>query len=170
LRVTVLTDVALPLPVNELITSDAVTARAQDMMLARAGVVLQNTEHAAKVFGDGSANVLRQALHRERERHGSDWQPPEHLVRVYRMARAGAHHDEAWFDLTVIGDPAGWLRKNLGAMSYEPEIGQLAMPLREGPLLERVTERLEDRAPTRVFPWLADVAGDDQIAREPPDG
>jgi hypothetical protein len=86
------------------------------------------------------------------------------------MARAGAHHDEAWFDLTVIGDPVGWLLENLGAMAYEPEIGQLPTPLREGPLLDRVTERLEDRAPTWVFPWSVGVACDDQIAREPPDG
>jgi hypothetical protein len=61
----------------------------EDRMLASGGVVYLNSEEAAlaypKLWRDG--NTVRVARHRDRERHGRDWQAPPGLERyAYRRA------------------------------------------------------------------------------------
>ena len=88
--IVLLTDVPLPLPVETLISVDAIKPRVEDRMLAASGVVLLDSEDAARVHPNlwRSGNALRVARNRERERYGTDWEPPPGLVRHPLPARS----------------------------------------------------------------------------------
>ncbi|MGD0109010.1 MAG: hypothetical protein ABSC06_34005, partial [Rhodopila sp.] len=118
--VLLLTDVPLPLPTERLISAEELQPRIEDRMLAEGGVVYANAEAAAaaypKLWHDG--NAVRVQRHRERERHGCDWQAPEGLEPViYRRDINGAHPDTALIDRAVIQDPEAHLRKTLGELT-----------------------------------------------------
>ncbi|MGD0108722.1 MAG: toprim domain-containing protein [Rhodopila sp.] len=118
--VLLLTDVPLPLPIDRLISAEELQPRIEDRMLAEGGVVYANAEAAAaaypKIWNDG--NAVRVQRHRERERHGCDWQPPEGLERAsYRRDLNGAHNDEALVDRSVVLDPEAHIKAALGELA-----------------------------------------------------
>jgi putative DNA primase/helicase len=118
--VLVITDVPLPLPVDALISADDLAPRVEDRMLAAGGVVYSSSEEAAlaypKLWRDG--NTVRVARHRDRERHGCDWQAPGLERHAYRREVNGAHHAVAMVDTAVVGDPQAHLRATLGALAF----------------------------------------------------
>jgi len=165
-RVTVLTDIPLPLPVDELITTDMVRPRAEDRMLAQAGVALSNAEDAARAGLWSNGNALRVARHHERERHGYDWQPWAGLARVrYRRNANGAHWSTAAYDPTAVQDIEAWLAAKLGPV----EIALLQMQGRDAPLEGFVIEPSAAADQLAIPPWIVDAAADFP-ARAPPDG
>jgi hypothetical protein len=118
--VLLLTDVPLPLPIDRLISAEELAPRIEDRMLAEGGVVYANAEAAAaaypQLWNDG--NAVRVQRHRERERHGCDWQPPEGLERAsYRRDLNGAHNDEALVDRSVVLDPEAHIKAALGELA-----------------------------------------------------
>ena len=119
--VLVITDVPLPLPVDALISADDLAPRVEDKMLDAGGVVYSSSEDAAlaypKLWRDG--NTVRVARHRDRERHGCDWQAPPGLERyAYRREINGAHNAVAMVDTAVVADPQAHLRAALGEIAF----------------------------------------------------
>ena len=177
LDVWLLTNVPVPLPIDEEIYSDELRPRAQDLMLAQIGRVFENSRHAAMALHPGldaaavarKAANLRQRMHDERERYGCDWQPPAGIVRVvYRVDGAGTHHETACFDLARGSAPATELQALLGPLTYAEESApsvpsQISLPE------TRLTER--QRTEATPAPVWAGLTTETASSVEPrPDG
>jgi hypothetical protein len=126
-----ITDVPLPLPVEAVISADDLAPRVEDRMLVSGGVVYLNSEEAAlaypKLWRDG--NTVRVARHRDRERHGRDWQVPPGLERyAHRRAINGAHNAIALVDQAVVADPHAHLRAALGELAFREAPLQAPQP------------------------------------------
>jgi putative DNA primase/helicase len=176
LDVWLLTNVPVPLPIDEEIHSEELRPRVQDLMLAEIGRVLENSRHAALALHPDldaagvarKAATLRQRIHDERDRYGRDWRPPSGLVRAsYRVDGAGTHHDAAWFDPARATDPAAELRALLGPLVYaetSPSVspqGSVSVSL------------LTDTMPPEASPvpiWTGRRADSAERMDHPPDG
>ena len=155
--VMVLTDVPLPMPVEAMVGAADVDPRAEDRMLVAGGVVVSDSEDAARVYPTiwRSGNALRVARHRERERYERDWQPPPGLMRArYRRAANGTHHGTAVFDPEEVPDIAAWLRSALGDVAEVTPIAPLHSPIRDsskGDVMELPAEDAPARVPFSTF-------------------
>ena len=132
--VVVLTDAPLQMPVEMMISTDDIAPRAEDRMLAAQGVTLTDSEDAARAYPKlwRNGNAVRVLRHRERERHGCDWQPPPGLMCArYRRALNGAHHGTAVFDPAMVPDITAWLRSALGELAEVVLIAPLQTPIRD---------------------------------------
>ncbi len=122
--VLVLGDVVLPMEVEAVDPADLEPTPAE-LMMAAAGIALDNAGHAARGFPDlwPSADAARQAMNRAR----SVTHPYEELLirmchtppagAVYRLAGAGQKDAIAWCDLNRVPDPAAWLTARLGPLA-----------------------------------------------------
>lgn len=123
LQIDLLTDVVLPVTVDELIDwQDLVPAR-RDIMASR-GVVLDNAADMARCFPDlwESADAARQDRQRSvtngyyRSLYNSQMSHSSALV-IYQPEGAGQKPRHATFDLTLVPDPEPWLTQRLGALT-----------------------------------------------------
>ena len=129
LEVDLLTDVVLPVAVDEVLDWDDVCPSRQDMMAA-SGVVLENAADMAKAFPHlwPSHEAARQQkarsvtscyyrdLSNSRTSHSSS-------VVAYRPAGPGQKDRTARFDLVLIRDPRAWLEAKLGPLAHFEMIG-----------------------------------------------
>jgi putative DNA primase/helicase len=123
LAIDLLTDVVLPLTVNEVLEWDALRPTRQDVM-AVSGVVLENAADMARCFPElwESADAARQDRRRSvtngyyRIFSNSRMSHSSALV-TYQPEGAGQKPRRATFDLTCIADPEAWLRERLGPLS-----------------------------------------------------
>jgi hypothetical protein len=131
LDVWLLTNVPVPLPIDEVIHSDDLRPRAEDLMLAQLGRMFENAGDAARALHPDlteaqiarKAATLRQRMHEERETHGCNWQPPPGLVRAsYRKQAAGAHHNGVWLPKDEAAGLAAELADLVGPLASGPEI------------------------------------------------
>jgi hypothetical protein len=144
--VLVLTDVPLPLPIDQIVTTGDLTVSPQELMLAGGGVAFENAADAARAYERqlwSDPEAARQAFHRARS--VTFWNkdilipvchaPPQTgraartcLSRLdYRVAGPGRRPAVAWCDLAVCSDPESFLRERLGslaAFSITPPIAE----------------------------------------------
>jgi putative DNA primase/helicase len=123
LAIDLLTDVVLPMTVDEVLEWDALRPTRQDVMAA-SGVVLENAADMARCFPDLWPN--REAAKKDNQRRGtngyyrilynSEMSPSSALV-TYQPEGAGQKPRQATFDLTNIADPEAWLRDRLGPLA-----------------------------------------------------
>lgn len=123
LSIDLLTDVVLPVTVDEVIEWDALRPTRQDVMAA-AGVVLENAADMARCFPELWPN--RDAAKKDNQRRGtngyyrsfynSEMSPSSGLA-TYQPEGAGQKPRRATFDLSRIADPENWLRERLGPLS-----------------------------------------------------
>jgi putative DNA primase/helicase len=138
LDVLVLGDVVLPLPVTELITSDALEPTAMDLMLAAGGVAFENSRHAVKAYPRlwPSANAAKQAIAKGGGpkslviKKGSArcvLEKYAHLFWLYQLVGSGQKAARAWVDPGMIEDPAARLEELLGPLRFaRPEDSRIA--------------------------------------------
>ena len=123
LQIDLLTDIVLPITVDELLDwQDLVPAR-RDTMASR-GVVLDNATDMARCFPDlwESADAARQDRRRSvtngyyRSLYNSQMSHSSALV-IYQPEGAGQKPRRAAFDLTQVPNPETWLAERLGALA-----------------------------------------------------
>jgi putative DNA primase/helicase len=123
LQIDLLTDVVLPVTVDELLDwQDLVPAR-RDVMASR-GVLLDNAADMARCFPDlwESADAARQDRRRSvtngyyRSLYNSQMSHSSALV-IYQPEGAGQKPRRAAFDLSLISDPEPWLAERLGSLA-----------------------------------------------------
>lgn len=123
LQIDLLTDVVLPVTVDQLLDwQDLVPAR-RDIMASR-GVVLDNAADMARCFPDlwESADAARQDRRRSvtngyyRSLYNSQMSHSSALV-IYQPEGSGQKPRRATFDLTLVPDPEPWLAERLGALA-----------------------------------------------------
>lgn len=133
LEIDLLTDVVLPVPVDEVLTWDEVRPSRHDMMAA-VGVELENAADMAKAFPElwPSHDAARQERARSvtfcyyRTLYNSELSHSSSVV-AYRPAGAGQKDRQARFDLGLIPDPRTWLEQRLGPLAHF-EVIDGAMP------------------------------------------
>ena len=133
-----LTNVPVPLPVDEVISFEDLRPRAQDRILAKLGKgVPENSLDAARAQNPGADETtiarkgatLRQRISDERERFGCDWQPPAIIVpHDYRKAASGAHVDRVWINPLACTDPTAFVEGFAGPLARGPETAPSAAP------------------------------------------
>jgi CHC2 zinc finger/Toprim domain len=149
LDVLVLNDLPLGLPIDRLISTEEVPARAEDRMLVSGGVALSSAEHGSiaypTIWPNGS--MLRSRLKRERDQAGDKpWQPPAGFHRVeYRLSRIGSHWETADYDPAVVSDIRVWLTNTLGPLA------ELSAPQCQPPQ-EKHTEGTDTEHPVSPLP------------------
>ena len=123
LAIDLLTDVVLPVTVDEVIEWDALKPTRQDVMAA-AGVVLENAADMARCFPELWPN--RDAAKKDNQRRGTNGyyrsfynseMSPSSALATYQPEGAGQKPRQATFDLSRIADPKNWLRERLGPLS-----------------------------------------------------
>ncbi len=152
LEIDLLTDVVLPVTVDEVLAWDDVRPSRHDMMAA-AGVELENAADMAKAFPDlwDSRDVAKKQNQRRgtncyyRILYNSELSPSSSVV-AYRPAGAGQKDRQARFDLGLVPAPRTWLEQRLGPLAHF-EVVDGAMP--------------DTTAST--------VDGDGDVAADPPD-
>jgi putative DNA primase/helicase len=133
LEIDLLTDVVLPVTVDEVLAWDDVRPSRRDAMAAT-GVVLENAADMAKGFPElwPSHDAARQDRARSvtfgyyRTFYNSDLSHSSSVV-TYRPAGAGQKDRQARFDLGLIPDPRAWLEQRLGPLAHF-EVIDGAMP------------------------------------------
>jgi putative DNA primase/helicase len=167
LQVDILTDVVLPLTVIEALTWDDVKPVASDVMMAR-GAALENSADMAAAFPDlfpseRAANTARQRTDTNAYREASIKANVSVLAAVaYRPAGAGKKLRSAWFDLTMIPNPAAWLTERLGPLaSFEfiTEPAASTPPVPAGQALSPTQLHKEPIAMTAAAPIMFTVPG-----------
>ena len=141
----VLTDVPLPIPVNETVSAAEVAPSPFDRMLAEGGIALSNAAHAAAVYKGrlwDTHNAARLAMNKaaragasagvgrsvsspyiDSNRGQTHSSGREELRRItYRLAGAGSKQAEAWFDPARVPDPAAFLAEQLGTLAFCEEV------------------------------------------------
>ncbi len=129
LEIDLLTDVVLPITVNEVLSWEDVQPTRHDMM-AVTGVVLENAADMAKTFPDlwSSHDAARQEKARSvtncyyRDSYNSKMSHSSSVV-TYRPAGAGQKDRQARFDLDLIADPRAWLQRRLGDLAHFEMVG-----------------------------------------------
>ncbi len=124
LEVDLLTDVVLPVTVNEVLDWDEVQPSRHDMMAA-AGVELENAADMARAFPDlwTGYEAARKQTQRTgtncyyRTLYNSEMSRSSSVV-AYRPAGAGQKDRQARFDLELIPDPRTWLEQRLGSLAH----------------------------------------------------
>ena len=126
----VLGNVPLPVtvPVNRLISASDLIPSPGDLMTAEGGVEIANPADAATAYPNlwPSRDAAKKAMERHRDgRSGTNPcpqpQPDERpaMVRVaYQLMGSGKKLAVAWFDLSLVPDPAAWLAERLGEMAW----------------------------------------------------
>ncbi len=133
LEVDLLTDVVLPVTVDEVLAWDDVRPSRHDMMAA-AGVELENAVDMAKAFPElwPSHDAARQERARSvtfcyyRTLYNSELSHSSSVV-AYRPAGAGQKDRQARFDLALVPAPRTWLEQRLGPLAHF-EVIDGAMP------------------------------------------
>ena len=126
-----MTDIAVPVPVEQTLSSADLEPSTDDMMLAAGGMAFTNGRHAHAAYPQlwPSWSAARQAILRAAEESRSATSLSEYsllleecrtpLVRVdYQVAGPGQKPAVAWVDLGMLPDPAGFLGAKLGAMAF----------------------------------------------------
>jgi putative DNA primase/helicase len=129
--VLLLTDVPLPMPIDELLTAEELTPRVEDRMLLEGGVAFQNAQAAAVAYPGEfpSGGNLRVQRWREKERFGSWWEPYPWLEKWrFQKKASGSRHEYAYVDRTRIADPFAHLTATLGELTYCVLIAALQPP------------------------------------------
>jgi putative DNA primase/helicase len=144
LDVMILTDVPLPVPVDEFLSDDAVKANPFDLMLAEGGVAFYDGSSAAEAYPSlwRTAEAARMALQRERTERVT--QDPNSVTNAYneydigkryadlplcppvRFKRAGSrrHEEMAIYDPRVVSDPRAAIEDMLGELAMFEIVGQ----------------------------------------------
>ncbi len=151
LEIDLLTDVVLPVTVDEVLSWDDVRPSRHDMMAA-VGVELENAADMAKAFPDlwTGYEAARKQTQRTgtncyyRTLYNSEMSRSSSVV-AYRPAGAGQKERQARFDVGLIPDPHTWLEQRLGPLAHF-EVIDGAMP-----------------------DSTAGVAGGDGVAADPPE-
>jgi putative DNA primase/helicase len=123
LQIDLLTDVVLPVTVNELVTWSELRPTRRDLMAAR-GVVFENAVDMAACFPDlwPTADAARQDRSRSvtncyyRILYNSEMSHSSAVV-SYRPEGAGQKPRRAVFDLANVPDPESWLTARLGPLA-----------------------------------------------------
>jgi hypothetical protein len=99
---------------------------------------------------------VRVARHRDRERHGRDWQVPPGLERyAHRHAINGAHNAIALVDQAVVADPHAHLRAALGELAFrEAPLQAQQSSSSLGAVMERPAS-----GPVEALVWAGLLAG-----------
>jgi len=126
-----MTDIAVPVPVEETLSSADLEPSTDDMMLAAGGVAFENGRHAHTAYPDlwPSWEAARKALNRAgaAERSGTSLSEykflleecPTPLTRVdYQVAGPGQKPAVAWCDLGMLPDPGVYLTAKLGTLAF----------------------------------------------------
>ena len=129
--VLLLTDIAVPVPVEATLSSADLEPSSDDMMFAAGGIAFENGRHAHTAYPDlwPSWEAARKALKRaaDAERSGTFLQEdssfleecPTPLTRVdYQVAGPGQKPAVAWCDLGTLLDPGAFLAAKLGALAF----------------------------------------------------
>jgi putative DNA primase/helicase len=149
LQIDLLTDVVLPVTVDELLDWQDLAPARRDIMASR-GVVLDNAADMARCFPDlwESADAARQDRRRSvtngyyRSLYNSQMSHSSALV-IYQPEGAGQKPRRATFDLTLVPDPELWLAERLGALA----LCQVARPSNKGTVVA-AEWGLEESAPS----------------------
>lgn len=129
LEIDLLTDVVLPVAVQEVLAWEAVRPTDRDIM-ASTGVVLENAADMAKAFPDLWPS--RDAAKKQNQRRGTNCYygglsnsslSLSSSVVTYRPAGAGQKDRQARFDLALIPDPGAWLEARLGTLAHFEMLG-----------------------------------------------
>jgi putative DNA primase/helicase len=123
LRIDLMTDVVLPVTVNELVGWSELRPARRDVMAAR-GVLLENAADMSTCFPDlwPTADAARQDRSRSvtncyyRILYNSEMSHSSVAV-SYRPEGAGQRPRHAIFDLSIISNPEAWLIHRLGALA-----------------------------------------------------
>ena len=144
LDVLLLTDVPLPVPVAETVSTADLAVDARDRMLAAGGVALLTPRHIAAAYPGlwASWEAAKKAMGRGQRGTNPNMGltgecPP--LVRVgYQLAGQRHHRVEAQFDPAIVPDPRAWLEKQLGLLAayreggWDAEKVEAVQPIRPG--------------------------------------
>ncbi len=123
LQIDLLTDVVLPVTVDELVGWRELCPTRRDRMALR-GVVLENAADMARCFPDLWEN--HEAARKDAQRSGTNCyyrifynsrMSHSSAVVSYRPEGAGRKQRSATFDLTIIPDPEAWLTARLGPLA-----------------------------------------------------
>ena len=174
LAIDLLTDVVLPVTVDEVIEWEALKPTRQDIMAA-SGAVLENAADMARCFPGLWPN--REAAKKDGQRRGTNRyyrtfynskMSPSSVLVTYQPQGAGQKPRQATFDLERIADPGAWLRERLGPLAMcevtQPALNAPAQSATSGAFHDELvilTDRLDAatrRALSRRREALADLA------------
>jgi hypothetical protein len=158
LAVLVLTDIPLPLPVDELVAWDVLAPSPADLMLSTGGVALESAADAARAYPDlwPSAEAAKKAFQRTSAGHSPIRELPKGecpalLRTTYQRVGQRIRPASAWIDVAAEPDPRAWLIERLGALAAcdapEPSSEARRVPRPSAP---------STSAPSKPDPW--DVA------------
>lgn len=163
-----MTDAVLPIPVESVLIADDLKASPMDLMMGRGGMALGNAADAATAYPEmWTAIAAKQALMRWRA--NPDGISPLYKVScrglipsgtgIYRVEyqRAGARLSPAvaWFDPSLVSDPAAWLAERLGALAW----CKVEQPAAPAPALNLASVPRIGRANLRGIPGWNDELG-----------
>ncbi|MGI4943364.1 MAG: DUF7146 domain-containing protein [Janthinobacterium lividum] len=150
-----MTDIAVPVPVEQTLSSADLEPSTDDMMLAAGGMAFTNGRHAHAAYPQlwPSWSAARQAILRSTEESRSATSLSEYsllleecrtpLARVdYQVAGPGQKPAVAWCDLGMLADPGAFLSAKLGTLAFvrltppehpDPPAHQAGQPLEPAP-------------------------------------
>jgi putative DNA primase/helicase len=170
--VLLLTDTALPLPVEEAVAWEALKPSPADLMLSAGGVVIEDAEDAAEAYPAlwKTGQAARYAFRQERSRcvhfplkeiPKGGINAPRSLAR-YQREGAGRRPAAAWADPAAVPDLAQWLQDRLGPLARVALVASHAM---EG--AGKAAEPIGDVPGANVRPRAPAPAGGPAVAVEP---
>jgi hypothetical protein len=176
--VLLMTDVPIPMPIDELLTTPELAPRVEDQMLQLGGVAYQNAQAAAVAYPDAfpSGPNLRVQRWREKERLGDWWTPHPWLEKWrFRKTASGSRHEYAYVDRSKVTDPAAHLAAALGALAYCVPIAALPPQEDQSNKGNETQRQAETRASTPEWAdgavwWTRGVAVVEKARPEAPDG
>ena len=138
LDVLVLSDLPLPVPVDELIIAKDLEPSPVDEMLALGGVAFLSARDAAEAYP--GLFVSAKAAKHQLERRGLEVGPKCLLIDTnrrmgltsrarYQRAGPGQRLVEMLFDPNVVSDPREWLERTLGAVVFYEDVEPLSEPV-----------------------------------------
>lgn len=123
----VMTNVVLPVAVDELIPSAALDASPADLMMARGGVIIENAADASRCYPELWSNLetAKKAMYRAKNEKGTFpnidtliGKCPFFTRGTYRLAGEGRYRAVAHYDPGLIPDIEQWLSARLGPLDH----------------------------------------------------